>query len=528
MKHKKIGLFFSLMLVIGSVVGIGIFFKNGSISRTTGGDGVTWLLAWIVGGLISLTAALSFAEIGSFKNTKLTGLSNWAFKVGGSRLGYFTSISFSTFYFGALNALLGIFGSEVWFTFIGAASKLDTSHIHSVVHIIIGLLFMIVFMLLNYASTRTSGQLQSFFTILKFVPILVALFIGIVLPNVHNAGGVNAFTIIGKSFSIKGLVAALPAVLFAYDAFLGNASMSHKIKKPNKNVPKAIFFGMAFVVVIYTLIALSSILHNQGNIGGLLSDTLPKSVAAYISPIIWFFILISTFGVLNGLSAAFINETHNTVKAKLYFGSRALIKRFGLQKTFWIYITIIFAFWGVLIYIPAIVLNTDILIDAVSNYPTLFFFNIYALVILLYAIKRHKISETNKINKWVFYISAALAVTGIAVAEIVYLVVIFTFLGSNTTNPNGWGVFYDQNKGGLIPNYLPVLYYFLNLILLFSLPAINYALEKAVFKNNLVKNFSTLIMLDAQEEKEEQEVVENKEEQSDSQTDNVISNRLIW
>ncbi|SYV97823.1 Uncharacterised protein, partial [Mycoplasmopsis edwardii] len=40
--HKKIGLLLSMMMIIGSVVGIGIFFKNGSVSKAVDGDGISW------------------------------------------------------------------------------------------------------------------------------------------------------------------------------------------------------------------------------------------------------------------------------------------------------------------------------------------------------------------------------------------------------------------------------------------------------------------------------------------------------
>ncbi|WAM09458.1 hypothetical protein ONA24_05540 [Mycoplasmopsis cynos] len=62
-KERKIGLFLSMAMIIGSVVGIGIFFKNASISNAVSGDELSWLIAWILGGIISISAAISFAEI---------------------------------------------------------------------------------------------------------------------------------------------------------------------------------------------------------------------------------------------------------------------------------------------------------------------------------------------------------------------------------------------------------------------------------------------------------------------------------
>ncbi|TDV24341.1 amino acid/polyamine/organocation transporter (APC superfamily) [Mycoplasmopsis mustelae] len=498
--HKKIGLFVSLMLIVGSVVGIGIFFKNLSISRVVEGNGVSWLLAWIIGGIISLSAALSFAEIGSFKKTKLVGLSNWAYKVSGSRFGYFTAVNYSTFYMGILATVLGIFGSEIIFKFIATVSNLDFNKIHIGVHILVGFLLVITFLVINHYSVRTVGIMQSLFTVLKFIPLLAALLIGIIFPNTHNSNpsGVNAF--VSGSFSFKAVVSALPAVLFAYDAFLTSASLSHKMKKPSKTLPKAILLGMILVLVTYTLIAVSTILHNKGYVGDLLRDSLPKTVAIYIEPIILFFLIISTLGVINGLTSAFFNEVSNVVNTKLLFASKWFVNRFGLSAATFIYIGFILGFWSLSIFIPSFVLNSDILIDAGSGYPTIFFFNIYALIIALYAFKRGKIEETTKINKVLFYISAVFTVIGIAVLEIVYLVAVFTFLTEpNKSNPNGWGLFADRNSAAF-PFYLPVVYIIINILFFLVWPYINLYLERKFFGRHLIKEFSSLIMIDEKEE----------------------------
>ncbi|WAM06950.1 hypothetical protein ONA23_01930 [Mycoplasmopsis cynos] len=77
-------------------------------------------IARILGGIISISAAISFAEIEPFKDGRLSGLSNWVFKVTKNKhLAYHTSISYTIFYWGILNAIIGIFASEVlYFTFL--------------------------------------------------------------------------------------------------------------------------------------------------------------------------------------------------------------------------------------------------------------------------------------------------------------------------------------------------------------------------------------------------------------------------
>nr|WP_318034577.1 amino acid permease [Mesomycoplasma hyorhinis] len=68
---RKLGFFAALAMLVGSVVGVGIFFKNNSIQKVTDSQGITWLLAWVVGGVISLIVALNFSEISFLKPSKL-------------------------------------------------------------------------------------------------------------------------------------------------------------------------------------------------------------------------------------------------------------------------------------------------------------------------------------------------------------------------------------------------------------------------------------------------------------------------
>lgn len=488
-KEKKIGLVLSIAMIVGSVVGIGIFFKNGSISKAVDGDGVSWLFAWIIGGLISMAAAVSFAEIGSFKNGKLQGLSNWVYKITKNpKLAYHNSLGYAFFYWGILNTVLGIFASEALFYFFVLSDVISYKSITIATHIFVGLVITVFFLALNIWSYQAAGKFQFIITIIKFLPLFAALFIGIIFPNTHNNNGSNA--ILKNAFTLKGIIAALPAVLFAYDAFLVSSSISEKTKSPTKTVPKAILFAMIFVVVLYSLIAISSILHSAGNVHGLLSDSLPGKWKDNITMVVIFFIFLSALGVTNGISSAFVNELSMNVQNHFIFGSKALLKKFTLAKTNIIYIVIIHAFYFLTILVPSLALNTDILMDAISNFPTLFFFVIYGLLIFKYTLKRKEYNETKKINNYLFYISSVLAIAGILFVELSYLVFQFQNLASDRTNPSGWGVFWDNKKGSLIKNYVPILLYAIMLIFFISFPWINFKLEQKIFKRNIIQDFA--------------------------------------
>lgn len=71
---KKLGFLAAISVLLGSVVGIGIFFKNASVGRGVGFDSLSWILAWIIGGLITLATAVSYSEIGRLGSSRLSGL----------------------------------------------------------------------------------------------------------------------------------------------------------------------------------------------------------------------------------------------------------------------------------------------------------------------------------------------------------------------------------------------------------------------------------------------------------------------
>ncbi|RTZ68122.1 MAG: hypothetical protein DSZ21_02435 [Tenericutes bacterium] len=152
--------------------------------------------------------------------------------------------------------------------------------------------------------------------------------------------GKNAFTN-NNGFNFTHMLAALPAVLFAYDAFLGTLSLKDKIKGGEKKLPLVVLVGMLTVVVLYSLIAIAAILHGSGMVSGAPFGAVPKdglgifdqifesNVATIFGKIIITFIAISTLGVVNGLSSMTVASYEQSVVSNTIFGAKTLRKKFG-------------------------------------------------------------------------------------------------------------------------------------------------------------------------------------------------------
>ena len=237
------------------------------------------------------------------------------------------------------------------------------------------------------------------------MPLVLAAVIGISMFGTHNATkldshgnlihtGSNHFK--QGSFSFTGLLAALPAVLFAYDSFLSVAALPEKTKGGTKTISKVIFVGMISIIILYSSIAVAAMLHG-GSIGLIITDSLPASAAKGLSIFVFGFLFISGYGVLNGLGAAFTAYAEQTFETSTVFGTKILKNKFGERKGLYIYSAIAFALGYLFAIVPGMALGTDKYIDTVSNFPTLFFFGIYATVIALFLIKEKKVSLLVKI-----------------------------------------------------------------------------------------------------------------------------------
>lgn len=496
---RKIGFFSALTMLVGSVVGIGIFFKNGSVLGAAGHSGTTAITGWIIGGLLATFAAISFSEIGSTKIKDVTGLPAWSEDVGGKKYGYLVRINFTIFYYGLLTPLLGFFVSELFFQFLVVASEGSIKMQSVGVNAIVGVLFSITALLTNIYSIKASGWVQSATTVIKFVPLLLALILGIVLPTTHNAGGVDHFDVgalvkpgdpskhiepeyVG-SYTFTGLLAGIPAILFAYDAFLGVGQLTNKTKGGSKTTSKVVLVGLISITVLYTLLSLSAMLHG-GFIGQIISDTLPSSAALGVNIFVFLILFISGYGVLNGISAAAVASFEQLVDSKTLYGNEYLTKKVGERNTSIIYVAIFVALGWIITVLPAVIIDSDQYVDATSNFIVLFFFAIYAITIALYALKRNKMNS-DKMNSKLFYTAAIAFVVGTAFVVAYQLFYGFTakvFIDGTSKAHPGIGLF--APKSHIITNieFFGIFIAFLGIFAL--IPAVNYALVKYVEKRD--------------------------------------------
>lgn len=240
---RSIDLFSALALVIGTVIGSGIFFKQASVLSYSHSTTLA-LLAWFFGGVLTLTSGLTIAEIGS-QMPQTGGLYIYMHNLYGKVWGFLSGWMQITVYGPAVIAALGSYLAILLQAFFGFPASYTP---------FIGVLSVILISGFNFLSNRYGSALQIVTTLCKLVPI-AAIIIFVLLFGDQNA---VSQVLAERSASVAGnFGVAILATLFAYDGWILIANMGGEIKNPQKILPLAIVLGLSAVLAIYVLVSYS-------------------------------------------------------------------------------------------------------------------------------------------------------------------------------------------------------------------------------------------------------------------------------
>ena len=256
--NRSLGLISSLSLVIGTVIGSGIFFKQAAVLDYAHSTNLA-LIAWLVGGLITMASGLTIAEIGS-QMPHTGGLYVYLEKIYGKFWGFLAGWMQIIVYGPTLIAALGSYLATLLVAFFDLP-KTSTP-----------LLAVIVIALIaafNLLSNRYGAAFQVITTIGKLLPIAAIIIFGLLFGK---ANAFNQVATTSGSVSFNGFGMAILATLFAYDGWVLIANMGGEIKNPQKLLPKAIVLGIGLVLIIYMLVTAgifrvvpASLIHRLGD-----------------------------------------------------------------------------------------------------------------------------------------------------------------------------------------------------------------------------------------------------------------------
>lgn len=289
--QKNLGLTAALSTVIGMVIGGGVFFKPQAVYTLTGGEPGLGIIAWLVAGVITITAGLTAAEV-SAAIPKTGGMMVYIEEIYGKKLGVLTGWMQCALFFPATVAALAVmFGNQ-------SAALIGDKNL--IVPITLGVILLIS--ILNTLSSKTTGLIQTISTVCKLIPLILIIVFGFINGNGNNpiisplvSPGISTGSIIGQ---------LLIAILFAYDGWINVGAMAGEMKNPGRDLPKAIVGGLAFVMVVYIIINVAYLWVLPAS--KLANFDSPASAVAEVifgpvgGKLITAGILISLFGCING------------------------------------------------------------------------------------------------------------------------------------------------------------------------------------------------------------------------------------
>lgn len=263
---RGLGPWASMAIVVGTMIGTGIFLKPAEMAREGGSVSVVFA-AWIVGAVLSIFGALSYAELGA------------AIPEAGGEYAYLR-IGFGPlwgFLFGWMHSIVGRPASAasiaagmmrfLSFYIPAVASPIFTLHIA-----IPGLTSWIkpydfeftwaqplaVFWLalmtgVNYLGVRLGGAVQVVLTLIKITSILIVIGVAFLLPAGVANGADPVWPVAANAGVLSAFLAALAAALWAYDGWEDLNLVGSEVKEPQKNFPRALLGGVSLVALIYLL-----------------------------------------------------------------------------------------------------------------------------------------------------------------------------------------------------------------------------------------------------------------------------------
>jgi APA family basic amino acid/polyamine antiporter len=238
----------AVSLVVGTVIGTGVFLKTAPMLQALGSP--YWvILAWFLAGLLSIAGAFTYAELGSlFPNTggefvylREAYGNTPSFLYGWTRFGIASPASIAAYATGAA-------------TFLADALSVGDSQFQ----IAFSVGVIVIFTLLNMAQVQVGGRVQSFLTLLK---VILTLGLGVLLFIFTEDGTFTRLTHSLPRSSEKSFISAfglaMISALWAYDGWNNLPMAAGEVVHAQKNVPKALIFGMSLVFLIYLIVNLS-------------------------------------------------------------------------------------------------------------------------------------------------------------------------------------------------------------------------------------------------------------------------------
>ncbi len=322
MDKKRYGLFTAVTMIIGVVIGSGIFFKADNVLSYTKGNVLLGIIIFIVAAIAIVFGCLTISQLAT-RTDKPGGLIAYTEEfvgVGSSCVfGWFQTFLYLPALAAVVSWVTGIYISQLF----GLKITLERTTI-------IGFVCLTLLFTINTISAKAGGYFQNTAMIIKIIPLLIIALVGLFLgkPQELITEGVAGF---GQATKTSGWLAAFAPIAFSFDGWIVSTSICNEIKNSKRNLPLALTISPLVILIAYVMyfVGLTALLGpdkilEQG-------DSSVFTVATMLfgnigAKFILIFVVISVLGTVNGLTLGFIRMPYSLALRNMIPGSEVLKK----------------------------------------------------------------------------------------------------------------------------------------------------------------------------------------------------------
>lgn len=307
--NQKYGLFTAITMIMGVMIGSGIFFKTDDVLAYTGGNVLLGVLIFLIAAIAIIFGSLSISQL-AMRTDKSGGLIAYAEEFVNKE----TAVAFGWFQvFLYLPAIVAIVG---WVAGVYICQLFNIDPEGGFINpYTIGVVIILSVFGVNILSSKFGGYFQNAAMIIKLIPLFIFAIFGLIKGDVAPVIHENIDSIKTAGVSV-GILAAFAPIAFSFDGWTVATALGHEIKNSKRNLPIALIVSPILVLIIYIAYFLGvSIFVGPQEVLALGNDSTNKMAQVLFgqagAKVMIVFVVISVLGTVNGVIMALMRMPYS-------------------------------------------------------------------------------------------------------------------------------------------------------------------------------------------------------------------------
>lgn len=322
MDKRRYGLFTAITMIIGIVIGSGIFFKADNVLSYTNGNVLLGIIIFCVAAIAIIFGSLTISQLAT-RTDKPGGVIAYTEEfvgIGAScAFGWFQTFLYLPTLAAVVAWVSGIYISQLF----GLTITLERTTL-------IGVMCLTILFIINTLSAQAGGYFQNSSMIIKMIPLLIIAIVGLSFGNTTEliAEDVVGF---GQAKAAGGWLAAFAPIAFSFDGWIIATTICNEIRNSKRNLPLALTISPLLILLAYVMyfVGITALLGpetvlEQGDGSAFLAAT--KLFGNIGAKFILIFVVISVLGTVNGITLGFIRMPYSLAIRNMLPGSEILKK----------------------------------------------------------------------------------------------------------------------------------------------------------------------------------------------------------